>query len=126
MPIRLSDLSRETRELAVELADGSVVNVTYRWKAITPAMTQMLVRFGELVEAGEQAKLTIGEQVGLDKDLIETLAWLLVDWDVTGDDDQALPVSAKVLMRLPSAFLYQLFGAIVGDNRPNDESVGSS
>ena len=64
-------------------------------------------------------------ETALTGDLVEALAWLLLSWDVMGDNGKPVPITKAGLRRLPNSFLYAVLSSVLGINRPNEQSVGS-
>src|SRR5438874_8922809 len=102
MPIRLAELTKETRTL-VKTFDGTddTLSVTYRPSAWTPAlMAEHLaaVREGNTPEA-----------------LVLDLAALLVSWDLLDDKGKPLPTTAEALREVSLEVLNVVLGAINAD-----------
>jgi hypothetical protein len=129
MPMRLADILKETQTIDFEYG-GEMAQIEFRINAITPQQSELIARMGELFRAGqagdEDAGITLQQETELNQELIDVLLWLLVSWDVLGRTGKPVPITRNELKKLPSAFLYSLFGAIVGAHRPNAGSVGSS
>jgi hypothetical protein len=127
MPMRLADILKETQTIDFEYG-GEIAQIEFRVNAITPQQSELIARMGELFragQAGDEATITLQQETELNAELIDVLLWLLVSWDVLGRTGKPVLITRNELKKLPSAFLYSLFGAIVGAHRPNATSVGS-
>lgn len=105
--MRISDLTRDRRTVAVQIGDG-VVNVTYRPGGITP-------------ESEDRLREMISEQrVGAS--LVALLSGVLLDWDLTDDDGVPYPTTPEALSKLPTLALMAVAQAISESIRPNPPS----
>lgn len=111
MPIRLSELMRDTRTLTLTVGEDTLT-VTYRPGGITPETEDRLESLAQEQRVGQS--------------LIALLLDTLTGWDITDDKGKALPVTEAQLRRLPLALLGQLVRAITEDMRPNALSGGTS
>ena len=124
MPVRLSNLVKERRELAVPLADSNdVINIVYRPHALTPA---------------DEARLSslTGEESY--REMLSQFEDLLVSWDVLGalvdkdtgkvlvPEDVEVPIKQELLQHLPTDLMGIVFGAIREDMRPKQRKGSSS
>lgn len=100
MPLRLSELAAERRDLAVPWGEHTLA-LTYRPGQVTPAMIDEADR-----RAGSGG-------------VIWALTQCISAWDLLGDEDKPLPITETALRELPSRFIMTVFGAIVRDSRPN-------
>lgn len=123
MPIRLSDVMKESRKVEFEFS-GETVTVEVRQNAITPQFSEMLLRFTDL-DSTDDRQEAFRVETALTGDLVEALAWLLLSWDVMGDNGKPVPITKAGLRRLPNSFLYAVLSSVLGINRPNEQSVGS-
>lgn len=105
MPARLSDLLKDRRTVTVDFGDGVSVRLTYRPSGLTPETEDRIREFTEARRGGAA--------------LIELLSDCLVDWDITDDTGNPLPVSPEVLRRLPLGVLAKLAEAVIQDLLPN-------
>lgn|SRR5690606_25094579 len=115
MPIRISDLVKETRPLSIPLDDEDgeeTLNITYRPSAMTPA-----------VEA-EMHQAISRRQGGAA--LVAPLSHLIVTWDVVDEAGEPLPVTTEVLNMLPIDFLSRIITEIGRDMNPNAGEAVSS
>lgn len=112
MAIRLCDLLKDERELAIEAEGGEVLNVVYRPSAIT-AETQDL--YFELLE---RSRVGAGQA--------ELLAQRLVSWDLTDDEGVELGVDVGTLRKIPVDVLSFVNGAIVADMMAGDDDRKNS
>jgi hypothetical protein len=108
MGLKLSDLAVKVRNVAVDLGDGAVVNVAYRPHEMT-LQDELLVSNEE--DAEERLRLVIG-----------LLARVLVSWDILGDDEKPLAITAKTLGTLPTSVLLHIQTAIREDSGPKVKS----
>ena len=122
MPIRMSDVLKETRTETFEYS-GEQVTVEFRQNALTPQFSEMVLRFTELENEEGTGRLRLESE--LSGELVEALVWLMTEWDVLGDNGKPLPITKANLRRLPTSFLFALLAALLGVNRPNEASVGS-
>lgn len=123
MPIRLSDVMKESRKAEFEFS-GETVTVEFRQNAVTPQFSEMILRFTEL-DALEDKQESFRAETALTTDLVEALVWLVLAWDVLGDNGKPIPITKANLRRLPNQFLYAVLSGILGINRPNEQSVES-
>lgn len=100
MPLRLSELAAERREITIPWGEQSLV-LTYRPGQVTPAMIDEADR-----------------RTGSDGIIWALVQWVSA-WDLLGDDDKPLVITLEALADLPSKFIMTIFGAIVRDSRPN-------
>lgn len=121
MPIRLEDLAKTTKRVTFEY-DGEPVTVEYRLNAVTPQQGELIERLTSMFGGA----VTLSEENKVNEQLIDVLNWLVVSWDVLDDKGKPLPVTKTWLRKLPSAFLYTLFGEILADLRPNAQSAAIS
>ncbi len=84
MPLKLSDLTKRTKTIQVDLGDGDVIQVEFRLDFYTPEFEATMASVDEKPVA-KQA---------------EALAKILVGWDVTDDDGKTLPPSQENLAQL--------------------------
>lgn len=124
MPIRLEDLTKESKQVTFEHL-GEQVTISYRLNALTPMQGDLIARMSEMFKSNAKP-ITLAEENGMNSELIDALLWLLVEWDVLGENGKPLPITRKWLSRLPSSFLYTLFGEILADMRPNARSAAIS
>jgi hypothetical protein len=102
---KLAQLLKDRRTLKISLGEGETLVVTYRPGAITPATHDVTM---DLVEQQRQPAA-----------LAKSLALVIIDWDLIGDDDQPYPVTEEALRALPMSFLSDVFQAIQEDLSPN-------
>ena len=92
--MRLSDLVRNERALALEFA-GDTLNFSYRPGLVTPAFSDAL---------------------GTEKrPLIWALSRVVVSWDLVDDAGQPLPLTEQSLTEIPTPFLRSVLHAILDD-----------
>lgn len=117
MPIRISDLRKETRPASFEW-EGETVNLKYRPGAVT---AQMQMSAAGIATVGDNAEMVV-EYVG---GYIEAMALLVAEWDVLGEDGKPLPITVETMETLTLPFLFAMFGAIMGAYNPNGKSARS-
>jgi hypothetical protein len=103
MPISLSHMKNDKRTLTVHYF-GDECNVTYRPSALTP-VTENALRDAED-----------------NTTLIDTLAEMIVAWDVLDEEGKPLPIEADVLNQLPNAFLGHVLQACREDMLPKSRN----
>ncbi len=123
MGIKFRDLVKETRDVVV-VYDGEEVNVVYRPGAITPKMQMVAARMQDMGadEDGKKAKTAAqagAEMADVIREFVEVIELLVAKWDITDDDGVMLPVTVATIREMPMGFLSAVFGASVGDMRPN-------
>lgn len=111
MPIRVSNLSANTKSVAIDI-DGETLNITYRPSGMTPETEDRLHAMAAEKRGGAS--------------LIALLVDVLASWDLLGDDDQPYPISVESLSRLPTLFLSRVAEGIMRDIAPNLPSGGVS
>lgn len=116
MALKLSHLAqaRKTCAVPVSFEDGEgnpvtgELNVAYNPRSITPEMEDKIQRALE-----EKRQLTW---------LAETLAALVIEWDLLDDEGRPMPASVEVMKGMPAAVLNDIFQAVMGDMRPPQAS----
>jgi hypothetical protein len=98
--MKLSQLVEDRRELAIAVGSGSIV-LGYNPSGVTPRMMAM---------ADEAQKGNVGVAT-----LCAMLAPMLVDWDVTDDDNNPLPLTADGLQDIPFGILVKIMTEIGED-----------
>ncbi len=98
MALRLKDLQTNRKECEVKLEDGQSMKVGYLPNSISTANLNM---------AGE----------GLNN-LCESLANIVVSWDILDEDDKPLEVSLDNLKKLNLVILNKIFESILSDAFP--------
>lgn len=111
MPVRLSDLMRDSRTITVPVGDD-VLTVTYRPSGITPETEERLAKLGQDQRLGAS--------------MIALLSETLAGWDLVDDKGKTLPITEAQLRKLPMRFLGDLVRAMTEDMRPNSSSGGES
>lgn len=118
MAVRIGDLAKATKVVTF-VYEGEEVTIEYRLNAMTPAQSELIGRVTEMFGK----PITLRQETQVTNELIDTLCWLVVNWDVLNEKGKPLPINRDWLNRLPSAFLYTLFGEILADLRPNAASA---
>lgn len=102
MPVTLSDLQQDERELDVAIGENTL-HIAYRPSGITPVLEEKLRETREDERGGKM--------------LVEMLAAILTGWDLLPEPDAApLPIDEKTLQTLPTRFLVSLVEAITEDS----------
>ena len=108
MPIRVSNLAKNTRETIVSY-EGEAAAVTYKPGAVTPNMLDEMQANKENAGA-----------------LVSLIRRCVSQWDVLQDDGKQLPTDSPAVGDLPVAFLNVVLTAIFEDMRPNPQTGGTS
>ena len=108
MSIRVSNLSRNTRETTVTY-DGETAAVTYRPGSVTPNMLDEMQANKENAGA-----------------LVNLIRRCVSQWDVLQDDGKQMPPDSPAVGDLPVAFLNAVLTAVFEDMRPNPTTGGTS
>lgn len=104
MSLKLSDLNGDPKALAITLAPGKVLNITYYPDFIS-----------EEFEAASRA-LSEGQEAA--KNLANMLYPVIASWDIEGTE-----YSRTALVPVPSVTLSKILVAIMDDSRPNSPTV---
>jgi hypothetical protein len=107
--------AEKPRPIKVPFGD-EVVNMLYAPGRVTPADLEAFAEL-DMSDIPGQAR---GALVGAD-----SLATILVEWDITGDDDELLPITPANCRELPSLFIQAIQTAIEEDQRPPEKKSGS-
>ncbi|MGH2520157.1 MAG: hypothetical protein ACRDF8_10165 [Chloroflexota bacterium] len=117
MPLKISDLAKSRRELAldyeVEPSHIETLNLTYTTSWLTAAK-----------EAEMREMATAGGRNA--ESLARVLSDMLVDWDVIGEKGKPYPTNFEHLAVLSIEFLAFVLAGINQDLRPNPQTGGSS
>jgi hypothetical protein len=108
MPDRSAWL-KKTKTVVVEF-EGEQVSVTFAPAKITPRWEQ---EFNEALKSEWKSRA-----------MVETLATVIVDWDITSDGKPFPPTEAN-LAQLPMELLTAIFVAIMEAQRPNATRSGA-
>ena len=110
MPIKLTDLRKSTRTLAVEY-EGETANVQYRPSALTPYLQMVLLDWyvGE-ESADRKYKTTLN-------DVLDAFTNLVATWDVLDESGKPLPVNRQWVRQMPTQFIATIIGSILEDIR---------
>lgn len=110
MPIKLTDLKKSIRTVAIEY-EGDSATVQYRPAALTPYLQMVLLDWYVGGENSEREyKTTLN-------DVLDAFIDLVATWDVMGDNGKPLPVTRHWLRQLPTQFIAVVIGAILEDIR---------
>ena len=106
MPVRLSDLTKRERTVAVHF-DGvdTPLNITYRPDKWTPAAEAHYRSFYTEMRPGHA--------------LAAYVAGRVVGWDLVGDDGALIPLTEAALADVDMAVLDKVVMAILSDMRPS-------
>lgn len=111
MPIRLSELTSDERTIAVEIGE-ELLTVTYRPGGYTPEV--------------EDAMRSQNEKNRPGNGLAAALSRLVMEWDLTEDNGEAVEISLERLRKLPVEFLTRVTNAITTDMRPRRDERKNS
>lgn len=119
MPIRFSDLARETKGGTVDVGgDGDVIHFEFRHHLITPAFMQTLYA----LEAAATA--SPAEQMAAISAVSEQVARLVVEWDVLDDDDVSMfPLTPERLAGFPLLIQLRILNQCVAEMQPGESSA---
>ena len=106
MPVRLSDLTKRERTVAVHF-DGvdTPLNITYRPDQWTPAAQARWIDLFADQRQGVALAVYVAARV--------------VTWDLAGDDGTIIPLSEAALADVDIAVLDKVVTAIIADMRPS-------
>lgn len=108
MPIKLSDLTKQTRVIQVDVGANEPLEVEYRIQAYTPEIES------EIANAEQRPAAT----------LARILSMLVVRWSLVDDNDAMYPLDEKSTAKLPLPLMLAVFSKIAEDMRPNPMSAG--
>jgi len=109
MAIKLSDLTKETRKLFVNLGAHEPLEIKYRARAYTAELEN------NLASAHERPATALAQMLGS----------LIVDWNLVDDDGNLYPLDNEHLSKLPVQVMIAIFQAIAEDMRPNQQTAGN-
>lgn len=125
MPIRLTDFSRERRDLVIPTPSGDI-NVTYSPNVLTPS---------------DEAKILAARAnspVDSYRELLTQFCRILIAWDLVGPvlnsdsgeeivaEDAPIPVKPEILQHVPSPVITLIFRAISEDNVPKSSKAAKT
>lgn len=88
MPIKLGDLTRQTKTVTVRFEDTEdTLTVSYRPRNLTPAMQAAFER------ASREGRYT--------EVLLDGIRGLVAEWDLIGEDGEPVPFTAEALADVP-------------------------
>lgn len=123
MPVRVSDLAKERRDLTVDIGLLGQVKLTYRPNVRTPA---------------DEAALANSKGEDVYREILLGMEQMIVDWDITGpvfnkvdgavlvEEDVPVPVQKEILQHISSTLMSDIFQAILEDMRPKSKESTSS
>lgn len=104
------------------LFEGEKVLITFNRNVITPDFLQRYAR------AAREAAAVSGDPV-VESQLAQadSLAEVLISWDLTATDDdtEPMPITSETVRGLPSMFIAACWAAMREEARPPDRSSGS-
>lgn len=106
MTISITKLNSLTAKLDVEVYPGMKMGVTYRCFALSDAVLRH-------IDTG-----AVGGMAEREESYRKALLGLLVEWELTDDKDQVLPVTEATLARLSLPVLDTILSAILRDPSP--------
>ncbi len=108
MAVKLSDLTRQTKTIEVEVGASEPLEVEYRIQAYTPEIES------EIANADQRPAGT----------LARILSKLVVRWSLVDDNGDMYPLDEKSAAKLPLSLMLAVFAKIAEDMRPNAVSAG--
>lgn len=108
MAIKLSDLTKQTRVIQVDIGASEPLEVEYRIQAYTPEIES------EIANADQRPAGT----------LARILSKLVVRWSLVDDYGEMYPLDEKSTAKLPLSLMLEVFTKIAEDMRPNPMSAG--
>jgi hypothetical protein len=112
MPVRLTHLAEQRRALEIPQGDD-VIKVVYDPQGITPEAESRLM-------SAESSNRGWGPAIA------ETLAGILIEWDVEDGEGNPYPPTLNNLMHLKTAFLSVILNAVFTDVNPNPQPSTAS
>ena len=109
MAIRLSDLTKETRKVSVNVGASEPLEIEYRTRAYTPELEESIIGAQERPAAA----------------LAQVLGKLIVAWNLVDDDGKPYPLDDAHFDKLPVQVMIAIFQAIAEDMRPNPQTAGN-
>ena len=137
MGVKLSSFKEHTRKIGVKLDIFDVeINLGYKPGLFTPEMEDEIENLNERgllstmnkvsdLPEDEQAQILaekIDEQPKVVNYTVELLTRLIAYWDITDDDNKALPVTVETVKKVPYVILRAAMQEIVEDMRPKTKS----
>lgn len=110
MPISLSRMQSNTQTISIPYFEDTV-SITYKPSEMTPVV---------------EAQIREASNAGDEKVMLEVLSRLVVSWDVLDEKEKPIPVTAKTMATMPSAFLTAIFTGIRDDMVPKAKTGRSS
>ena len=111
--MKVSDLNRDRKELAVDLGDEDVVNIVYNPRAYT-------IEVEEAIEAATSVDEK-GEKQFKASSLLIMLEPMLIEWDVYESEPGDFPPTAENMKKVPIDTLGKIIEAIGNAARPSSE-----
>lgn len=108
MAIRLSDLTKQTRTIQVDVGASEPLEVEYRLTAYTPEIESEIAN-AEQRPAGTLARI---------------LSKLVLRWSLVDDDGKMYPLDEKHAEKLPLSLMLVIFAKIAEDMRPSLTNAG--
>lgn len=96
--ITLTDLAVDSKKFDFELGNGKKLHIEYNPNKITPKMMELAVK-------------------GMDE-LSDTLADLIMDWDLVDEKKEKIKPAKDFFMNLRIELLNDIFGGIISDAFP--------
>lgn len=119
--MRISDVAREERPLAIDFGGGAMLNIVYRNSKMSFNDMARLVTRAALAakakDAGDVQDIAARVEASADS-VITPLVEALVSWDLTEDDGETLiPITEAGLRSVPSSILVEITKAMQEDQR---------
>lgn len=108
MPIKLSDLTKQTRTIQVDIGASEPLEVEYRIQAYTPEIES------EIANAEQRPAATLSR----------ILSMLVVCWSLVDDNGSMYPLDEEYTVKLPLSLMLSVFSKIAEDMRPNLMTAG--
>lgn len=108
MAIKLSDLTKQTRTIQVDVGASEPLEVEYRIQAYTPEIE------AEIANAESRPAATLSR----------ILSMLVLRWSLVDDYGEMYPLDEKSTAKLPLSLMLSVFAKIAEDMRPNLLNAG--
>ena len=118
MPIRFSDLARDTKGASIDVGGGDAIHFEFRHNLITPAYMHTLYALQAMDDASP------AEQEAAIRAVCEQVARLVVEWDVLDEDDVSMyPLTVARLLDFPLVLLLRILNQCVAEMQPGEASA---
>ena len=118
MPVRFSDLARETKGATIDGGGGDVITFEFRHHLITPAYMHTLYALQDAAAASP------AEQDAAIQAVSEQVARLVTEWDVLDEDDVSMyPLTVERLQDFPLVLQLRILNACVEAMQPGESTA---